>query len=405
MEMSKSNGANGSRELVGSDASTTTILASVGAGDRLINALWSKVLATPLPSSDNPEAFFAALRKRYERVITDEYGMSKVVPRSRVSPIGMTGYVTAQNSVRGAVADSVAAKVQECVRLLDAIKAEPLDTCGDAEDQAALIPGLVDDLQRLPKLLEFEEGTRAADKVLKNLGLPESSSDLPSSGTDPAKDPILVRIKHAYGLDPSSASTLEETNTGTNFMHLIWKLREIDALLEFQEPKADLYTIQACFGNAAPLVQRVRDRFAQCGVSTSSFKLPGVNKTFEEILWNVEYLIEPSRVERVGARWVVDHMHDLADAVSALGDARPKTSGGKVDPDDDCLPECYAGAGRDINALYCAAEDCLQVVDKFNSTYKPKTPCSSGAAGDGGSGARMVSARREPAPSEKKGAK
>src|SRR5437588_334732 len=84
-------GGNGSGPNGNSQAAT---LADASAGDRLVKAIWAKVLGQPLPPADKPDAFVAAVDNRFTRVIEDLYGMSRIVERPTVATGAVGGYVT-----------------------------------------------------------------------------------------------------------------------------------------------------------------------------------------------------------------------------------------------------------------------------------------------------------------------
>jgi hypothetical protein len=372
----------------------TGSLAEATEGDRLVGALWAKVLGRPLPNKENPDDFFSALSKRYERVVTDLYGMSEVKARPAVRYGAAAGYGTSLSSLRGAVAKSVQAKVVECVSLLQSFTALPKECCVDPARSRALIPTMVDEMRRLPSLVQFKDGLTKVSETIHHIGIVE--------GGEIRSKSLLAQLREIYRLDTSEAWTIEETNAATQFQDLTWKLQEILTLAR-SDTGIDLYTISAAFQNVTARVQQIRNDFDRCGVSPSSFKLPitdeldepiGGETTFEEVLAAIEYQTSPAVIDG-GALAVLDHRHELDRAVELIKKARikslPDAAHGPdaeragiaghwddkrairigVDPKDPCLPQCYVDARRQIEALYCAADDCRTLVTKFKVGSPP----------------------------------
>lgn len=356
-------GGNGSGPNGNSQAAT---LADAGAGDRLVKAIWAKVLGQPLPPEDKPDAFIAAVDNRFTRVIEDLYGMSRIVERPTVAAGAVGGYVTAVNATRGAIADAVADKVQKCADLIGTLQSLP--SRGDPAVGPALCRTIVSDLSLLPDLLRFRDGETRARQILKDLGLP---------GTSGSKMPIrksrLQELIQAYNLDPAYAWTLEDTNAVTQAQHLFWVLQEISMLVSQAIPQVDLYTIAACFKRTADQIEGVRGQFIACGAPPAGIMLPIGPKnapvSFEEVLAGVEYLTSPTRIDEAGALGVTDHTKELKAALDLLGNARLKPAG-LVDPADPCLPACYVQEGREIDGLWCVVDECYQQV----AVYKVGPP-------------------------------
>jgi len=355
-------GGNGGGPNGNSQAAT---LADAGAGDRLVKAIWAKVLGQALPPEDKPDAFFAAVDNRYVRVIEDLYGMSRIVERPTVATGAIGGYVTSVNATRGAIADLVALKVQKCAELIGTIQA--LSSRGDPEVGPAICRTIASDLALLPDLLRFRDGEARARQILKDLGAPGTG------GKMPIKKSRLAELVQVYSLDPAYAWTLEDTNAVTQAQHFFWVLQEISMLVSQAIPPVDLYTIAACFKRTADEIEAVRGQFVACGAPPSAIVLPiGVKNapiSFEEVLAGVEYLTSPTRIDEAGALGVTDHVKELKIALDLLGSARLKPAG-KVDPADPCLPACYLQEGREIDGLWCVVEECYQQV----ATYKVGPP-------------------------------